>query len=125
MIISILILAADKSIMEWVLLRPKAYSLLLEEDHEEIKKAKGIQKAVIKKELTHLKYKNCYQEMIAYSTTVRGFQSKNHQVSTYERAKIALSPFDDKRCWIGQNESLAFGHWRLISEPPNKKFKLN
>ena len=111
--------------MEWVLLRPKAYSILLEEDHENIKKAKGIQKCVIEKAITHQNYKTCYEETKKISAAVRGFQSKKHVLSTYEREKIALSPFDDKRCWWSKNESMAFGHWRLETEPPSKRIKLN
>ena len=85
-----------KIITEFVTLRPKTYSYLIN-DCKEDKKAKGTKKCVIKRMITFNDYKNCLlkDEMILKSQ--QRFISKKHDIYTENINKIALSNNDDKR----------------------------
>ena len=86
-----------------------------------------MQRSVVNKEINHQDYVDVMESAVPYYTNVRGFQSKNHIISTMETNKRALSLFEDKRCWIEHNVSYAYGHWRLqeTAPPPNKKLKFS
>jgi hypothetical protein len=92
-------------VREYVGLRPKMYSYLKDSGENE-KKAKGIKKAVIKKQLSHQKYLNSLEartvEEINGDNNKLKFKtitSFKHRVFTENCKKSALSPLDDKR-WI-------------------------
>ena len=79
------------------------------------KKAKGIQKHFVKKELRH-------QHFLDVLTTAteetrakfRMFRCSNHVINTVEVKKCCLSAFDDKRYILDDGIStLAYGHDRL------------
>lgn len=97
---------------DWVFLRPKCYSLLTV-DGDAHKRAKGVQRSVVKKEIEHSNYLEVFETGTSVARTVVSFQSKNHQLSTVSSRKRALSLFEDKRAWVDQNTSYAYGHWRL------------
>jgi hypothetical protein len=103
---------AGDPILDWVLLRPKCYSYITEKGKGD-KKAKGVQKFAVKKQLTHKHYRNVYENSFQLSLVQAGFVSKNHSLYTYSSSKTALSPMDDKRVWIAKNLSLAYGHFTL------------
>ena len=101
---------------EWVLLRPKCYSMRTR-DAKEHKRAKGVQRSVVSNELTHADYVNIFNQTAPTPTkdvTVRRFHSRAHQVTTIAQRKRALSIFDDKRVWLSENDSRAYGHYSLI-----------
>ena len=85
-----------KIMTEFVALRPKTYSYLMN-DNIEVKKAKGTKKCIIKRMLKFSDYKDCviYNEIILKSQ--QRFKSEAHNVYTEEVNKIALSSNDDKR----------------------------
>ena len=85
-----------KIMTEFVALRPKTYSYLMN-DNTEVKKAKGTKKCVIKRMLKFSDYKDwvIYDEIILKSQ--QRFKSEAHNVYTEEVNKIALSSNDDKR----------------------------
>ena len=76
-------------------LRAKMYALKI--DTTEIKKAKGIQNAALKKSITFSDYVDCLEQNSCIRTKVRTIQSKEHQISTIVINKLSLNPFDDKR----------------------------
>ena len=80
-------------IVEFVGLRPKMYSILLE-DNTEKHTAKGIPHRISQK---HLEYKNVLFSGSSTSVNFNSIASKNHQVKSVNINKINLSAFDDKR----------------------------
>ena len=71
--------------------------VLMDEGKEE-KKAKGVKKNVIKKDLRHENF----------------VRSREHHIFTETIQKIALSADDDKRVVLERGiDTLAIGHWRL------------
>ena len=105
--------AGGKIIEEVIFIRAKCYSILMDTDEkcflskikEEIdgknsivyKRAKGISKSVTKKILTHQDYRNCVEQNIQKSVTVRRFDCNKHEVYTKENSKIALDNSNDQR----------------------------
>jgi hypothetical protein len=92
-------------IRQFVGLRPKMYSYVLDSGENE-KKAKGIKKAVIKKQLNHQKFLNSLEARTAEEingdnnkVNFKTITSFYHRVFTENCKKTALSPLDSKR-WI-------------------------
>ena len=81
---------------EFVAFRPKTYSYLMDGDNE-VKKAKGTNKCVIKKVLKFNDYKDCLLNNEIILISQQRFKSEAHNVYTEEVNKIALSSNDDKR----------------------------
>ena len=95
------------AIEEFVELKPKIYSFLV--DNNEHKKAKGLNRNIAAT-ISHNEYKDVLlnNECLRYS--VNRIQSKDRRIRTYEINKISLSCFDDK-IYIKDNEyyGLALG----------------
>ena len=83
-------------ITEFVALRPKAYSYIIN-DFIEMKKAKGTKKCVVNKMLRFDDYKKCLFDNGKVLKLQQRFKSENHEVYTENINKIALSCDDDKR----------------------------
>lgn len=99
-------------ISEFVGLRPKMYSIKLE-DGKEKKTGKGIKKSVLQKEVRHQDFKDCLMQKREYEHTMMGFCSQRHQVFTLRQTKKSVSPFDDKRFILEDGfTTRAHGHWR-------------
>ena len=116
---------AGVPIQDAIFLRPKCYSLLLAggKDH---KRAKGVQRAVIKKGITHQDYVDVVESAVPLYATVRGFQSCQHVISTVTTSKRALSLFEDKRSWVSADLSYAYGHRDIPSyKPPTKRTRFS
>ena len=84
-----------KIITEFVTLRPKTYSYLIN-DCKEDKKAKGTKKCVIKRMIKFNDYKNCLLKDEVILKLQQRFIIKKHDVYTENISKIALSNNDDK-----------------------------
>ena len=81
---------------EFCALRVKTYAYKLDDDTE-MKKAKGMKKCIVKRELMFENYKDAlFNDKIIIRSQQR-FRSYNHKVYTEEVNKIALSSNDDKR----------------------------
>lgn len=132
-------------ITEFVGLRSKMYSVRtnqIDETQEvserdgkdkknEIKKAKGLKKYVLKKEIEFNDYKNCLENHEAIKKNQLTFRSKLHKMYTIQQEKVALSPFDDKRhivtcvecesgaCATCNFGTLAHGHYKLKRQSEN------
>lgn len=107
----------SRIITAFVGLRSKMYGIQVE-GIEKIKKAKGVKKCVLKKEITFADYVDCLMNKKTIARTQRTFRTKNHIVFTIAQKKIALSPFDDKRYILENNiDTLPWGHHKLEQEP--------
>ena len=85
-----------KIITEFVTLRPKTYSYLINNCKED-KKAKGTKKCVIKRMIKFNDYKNYLLKDEVILKSQQRFIHKKHDVYTENINKIALSNNDDKR----------------------------
>ena len=105
--------AAGKIIKEFVGLRAKLYSYIMDEG-EEHKKCKGIKKQVVTTSIKHEDYKICLttgKEQLRKQNILRSYE---HEVFTEEVNKVALSALDDKRFILGDGiHTLAWGHYKI------------
>ena len=105
--------AAGKNIKEFVGLRAKLYSFIME-DGGENKKCKGVKKQVVENSITHEDYKTCLttgKEQLRKQNILRSY---NHEVYTEEVNKVALSAMDDKRFILKDGmHTLAWGHYKI------------
>ena len=77
----------------------------------ELKKAKGVKKSVIKKELTIDDYKKIVEQGGLIFRKMNTFRSHLHDIYTEMRNKVALSHHDDKRFVIpNTTKTLPWGH---------------
>jgi hypothetical protein len=92
-------------IKEFLALNPKVYSIIHEKfdkkTHEVLReynsrKAKGVSKPVVKKELTRDDYHNVLQTGESVQKDVTSIRSFNHQVYTFVQPKTALTSYYDK-----------------------------
>ena len=86
----------EKIMTEFVALRPKTYSYLMDNGNSD-KKAKGTKKWVIKRRLKFNDYKKCLLNNEFTLKSQQRFKSEAHNVYTEEINKIALNSNDDKR----------------------------
>ena len=105
--------AAGKRIKEFVGLRAKLYSFIME-DGKENKRCKGVKKQVVESSITHEDYKTCLRtgkEQLRKQNILRSYE---HEVFTEEVNKIALSALDDKRHISSDGiHTLAWGHYKI------------
>ena len=85
-----------KLMEEFVGLRPKCYSYLMD-DGKVYKKAKGTKKCAIERNLLFDNYSECLTEKKKILRSQQRFKSDRHDAYTEEINKIALSYNDDKR----------------------------
>jgi hypothetical protein len=114
---------------EFILLRPKAYSMLPNggEMQSSKRKCKGVAKRKVKT-FTHEDYKRTFQCQREVSVDCRRMQSRSHVMYNISQYKIALSFADDKRCWHSSNFSLPYGHKDndyYMTFPPHDEQDLN
>ena len=102
-----------KPITEAIFIRPKVYSLLLgaaaDNSVIEKKRAKGVKKAVVSKNVRHENYLRAYYDYEKTKVDYLTFRSKRHDVNTIFESKNAVSLFDNKRWWVDKNQSIPFG----------------
>ena len=102
---------ADGQIIRgFVGLRPKCYSVLMEE--KQIKKAKGTKKNTVKG-ISHEDYVRVLRGEKFPPMKNISIRSHLHEIFTEQMWKVALSPDDDKRIVMADGiQTLAIGHWR-------------
>ena len=116
---------AGTPIQDAIFLRPKCYSLLLD-GCKEHKRAKGVQRSVLRQEISHQDYVDVVESAVPHHATVRGFRSVAHIISTMTSSKRALSLFEDKRAWVSHDVYFAYGHVNIRSyEPPAKRLRFS
>ena len=78
------------------------------------KKAKGIKKNIIERDLDHKDYLSVLQNKTIRKHKIKTIRSDHHVVSSYEINKISLSCFDDKRYILDDGiTSYAYGHEKI------------
>ena len=100
---------AGTAIEEFVGLKPKMYSYLVN-DNSEHKKAKGVNGNVVAT-IRHNEYKVVLLNKKCLRHSMNRIQSKDHKIGTYEINKMSLSCFDEK-IYIPNNrcDGLALGY---------------
>lgn len=104
-----------KIMTAFVGLRSKMYAFKC--DGVETKKAKGVKKYVLRKNVQFSDFVDCIQQESVLVREQNSFRSKKHTVFSVRQAKIALSPFDDKRFVLADNiHTLPWGHSDIFIE---------
>ena len=105
---------AGTPIAECVRLRPKMCSIL-KADEKSIKKAKGVKKSVVKKQIKHDKYKETLLGSKQLWHGMNIIRSEGHEIHGMHVNKTSLSPFDSKR-WIEDDgiHTNAYGYNSLL-----------
>ena len=85
---------AGVAIEDFVGLKPKMYSYLMN-DNSEHKKAEGVNRNVVAT-ISHNEYKDVLLNKKCLRHSMSKTQIKDHKIGTYEINKISLSCFDDK-----------------------------
>ena len=85
---------AGVAIREFVGLKPRMYSFLVD-DSSDHRKAKGVKKNVVAK-ISHNECKYVLLNNKCLKQSMNRIQSKNHRIETYEFNKTSLSSFDAK-----------------------------
>ena len=110
--------AAGNPIKDFTGPKSKMYSYNVELPKGKIKnnkKAKGIKKNVIKRDIDHKDYLSVLQNNTILKHKMKTIRSDYHVVSSYEINKTSLSCFDDKRYILDDGiTSYAYGHWRSL-----------
>ena len=88
----------------------KVYSFQTLEGVDLVKKAKGVKKVVIKKDLTTEMYAKVIREGAPVTLKMPKFVSIGHRIFTEETNKVALSWLDPKSYVTEDNEVYPFGH---------------
>ena len=92
--------SASKCITEFVDLRSKMYSFILDDKKDvskaEVRVAKGVQKCVIFNNLRFSTYLNCLWNNEVKEHNFKTIRSMKDSVATYTQSKIMLYPFEDK-----------------------------
>ena len=108
--------AAGNPIADFLGLKSKMYSYEVELPSGEIKnnkKAKGVKKNVIKRDLDHSDYLSVLQNKTIQNHKMKTIRSDHHVVSSYEINKISLSCYDDKRYILDDGiTSYAYGNYK-------------
>lgn len=103
-----------RPIEEFAGLRAKMYSFVCNETEQ--KRAKGISKVTVKKDLKHAHYKNTLLKETKMTSSMTAIRSHSHKLFCEKIKKTSLSAFDDKRYLINATESLAYGHYKITSQ---------
>lgn len=78
------------------------------------KKAKGVKKSCLKKNLSFEHYQKCLFENREYFVKINSIRSFNHQLFSISERKKALSSYDDKRIILEDGiHTLPYGHYSL------------
>jgi hypothetical protein len=100
-------------IVEFVGLRAKMYSILLDTGKEK-KTGKGIKKSCLKKNVVHEDYKRCIFGSVKDQRQLVSFnnlRSVDHNIALYRYTKVGLSCSNDKMFLLPDAiTSLAYGH---------------
>jgi hypothetical protein len=103
---------AGKPIIEFVGLKPKMYAIRTQE--YESKKAKGVNKMVVKNEIHLSDYKDVLELKRILKKSKNTIRSYKHQLYSISQNKIALSGIDTKR-YIKDDgiSSFSYGHYQI------------
>lgn len=100
---------AGKIIDKYVALRSKSYCVL-PVSGEEIKKCKGIPS----NGLIFQNYVSVLFDQKEMSHTFQSIRSYKQTLYTIIQNRVGLSPYDDKRYYLSNLDSLPFGHYKIL-----------
>jgi len=112
--------SAGHPYLDWVLLKPKAYSMKCTSAAGSKKRAKGVKRASVRG-LCHEDYVRAFQDQRNLSLEQRRFASSHHHMQTLIYDKQSLSFYEDKRYWSDIDISLPYGHHSLHQRRPDPK----
>ena len=84
-------------------------------DEEEVKKAKGVKKHVVKNDISHEDYKDCLNGEKVKMNQQCSFKSIKHDIYAIEQSKVGLSVNDDKSYYLDSVTSLRYGHYVIFT----------
>ena len=104
-------------IIEFVGLRSKMYSILLENNQEK-KTGKGIKKCILKKQINHENYKKCLfsneKSNQRQYVSFNNLKTIDHNIYQYRFTKIGLSSSNDKQYLLEDGiHSYSYGHYKI------------
>ena len=102
-----------KIITNFIALRPIMYCLKIFNEKKAEKKAKGVPKLKVKKELDMKDYEATLHQHKAKNVNFNAIRSKNHQIYSINQSKVGLTSYDNKRYWLDDTESVPFGHYAI------------
>ena len=109
--------AAGNPITSFIGHKSKMYSYTVELPKvkiKNVKKAKGIKKNIIERDLDHKDYLSVLQNKTIRKHKMKTIRSDHHVVSSYEINKTSLSCFDDKRYILDDGiRTYAYGHYKI------------
>ena len=113
--------AGGKPFIEWILLRPKAYSMQASHG-KDVKRAKGVRRNTLQSEIQHEDYRRAFLEQMEFYHSQRRIGSQKHINYTLQYQKLTLTFLDDKRGWIEMNRSLPYGNHQMETQrrPPKR-----
>ena len=100
-------------ITHFISLRPKMYCFQVFNEEKTEKKAKGVPKLSVKKDLDMKDYENALHKRKSKNVNFNAIRSKNHQIYSINQTKTGLSSFENKRWWFSDLESLPYGRYRI------------
>lgn len=101
--------------LEFVGLRAKMYACKVQ-NAKNIKKAKGVKRSIVEKEITFEDYVDCLQDKVLRKTYVQNYIASNrHVLYTISSTKVGLNGADNKRFILEDNvSSLPWGHYSIM-----------
>ena len=102
-----------KIITNFIALRPKMYCLKVFNEQKAEKKAKGVPKLKVKRDLDMKDYEATLHEHIPKNVNFNAIRRKNHQIYSINQSKVGFTSYDNKRYWFNDTDSLPYGHYSL------------
>jgi hypothetical protein len=100
--------------LEFVGLRSKMYSVLVEKDKPSKRTAKGVKRGFVEKHVRHEMYLHTLKTHKSTRANFVAFRSRGHTVQTVNFDRVCLSAYDDKRHVLDNGiDTLAYGHYSL------------
>ena len=103
-----------KIIKEFIGLKPKMYAMDIQHDKEQ-KKAKGVPKNIVKKEMNFNMYKKTLYENCNEKVKFNSIRSYQHKLFSITCSKTGLSNFENKRYYVSNELSYPHGHYAIPS----------
>lgn len=88
-------------------------------NNKEEKRAKGIAKVTVKKDLKHEYYKNTLFDETSMVSSMSSLRSHKHELFGETIKKTGLSAFDDKRYLLEAVKNYAYGHYKISGDTEN------
>ena len=101
-----------KIINEFIGLKPKMYAFNVQHD-KEYKKAKGVPKNIVKRDINFNMYKKTLDENHISRVNFNSIRSYKHNLYSINCSKVGLSNFENKRYYVSNNHSLPYGHYAI------------